>query len=121
MKSRAGTSQQLGDEEFQYTLASWLEVLFGHVPEHRLNETYVHASRTRNSTFPLTQYEMCEAWNQIRAAERTMPPVGTYEYRGRKVCPDCHNTGTKLVVKRDPILGRDYTYGLPCEILREGD
>src|SRR5688572_28870149 len=74
-KSRAGTSQQLHDDEFQYTLAAWLEVLYGHVPEHRLNDVYVHASRTRNSTFPLTQFELCEAWNQVRAAERSMPPI----------------------------------------------
>lgn len=114
IKSRAGVAQQLSDEEFEDTLAAWLEVLFGHVPEARLNDTYLHASRNRNTTFPLTQFEMCEAWNQIKAAERSLPPVGTYDWRARDVCPHCHNTGTKLIVKRDEILGRDYTYGVPC-------
>lgn len=113
-KSRVGTAQQLIDDEFDYTLQTWLEVLYGHVPEARLNDAYVHASRTRNSTFPLTQFELCEAWNQIRAAERAVPPIGTYDWRGEKVCPHCNGTGTKLVVKRDSVLQRDYTYGEPC-------
>ena len=117
-KSRAGIAQQLSDEEFDFTVDSWVEVMYGHVPEARLNDTYLHASRNRNSTFPLTQYEMCEAWNQIKSAERAMPPIGTFDYRGREVCPHCNNTGTRLIVKRDPVLGRDYTYGVPCEVLK---
>lgn len=116
-KSRAGIAQQLSDEEFDFTVDSWVEVLYGHVPEARLNDAYVHASRTRSSTFPLTQYELCDAWNQIRTAERNAPPIGTYDYRGREVCPDCNDTGTKLIVKRDLVLGRDYTYGVPCDVI----
>ena len=114
-KSRSGITQQLSDEEFNFTLAAWVEVLFGHVPEARLNDVYIHASRNRNSTFPLTQFELCEAWNLIREAERhAMPRVGQYDYRGTEVCPKCNGTGTKLIVKRDPLLGRDYTYGMFC-------
>lgn len=117
-KSRSGIAQQLSDEEFQFTVAAWVEVLDGHIPEARLNDTYVHASRNRNSTFPLTQFEMCEAWNQIKSAERSIPAVGSYEWdRARKVCPDCNNTGTKLIVKRDVQLGRDYTFGVPCAVI----
>lgn len=118
MKSRSGISQQLSDDEFQFTLAAWVEVLYGHVPEAKLNDAYIHASRTRNSTFPLTQFELCEAWNQIKAAERSIPPVGSYEWsRAREVCPDCNNTGTRLVVKRHPVLGRDYSYAIPCKVI----
>ena len=114
-KSRSGITQQLTDEEFQFTLAAWVEVLEGHVPEHRLNDAYIHASRTRNSTFPLTQFEICEAWNQVRAAEKNnMPRVGQYDYRGTEVCPKCNGTGTQLFVKRDPVMQRDYTYGKAC-------
>ena len=118
-KSRSGIAQQLNDEEFQFTVGAWVEVLFGHVPEHRLNDVYVHASRNRNSSFPLTQFELCDAWNQMHDAERrSMPRVGQYDFRGENVCPDCLNTGTRLVVKRHPILQRDYTYGIPCEVLK---
>lgn len=118
-KSRSGINQQLSDEEFDFTVAAWVEVLYGHVPEARLNEVYVHASRNRNSTFPLTQFELCETWNQIKNAERTaLPPVGTYEWsRARQACPDCNNTGYRQIVKRHPVLGRDYVYAVPCPVI----
>lgn len=117
-KTRAGSPSQLLDEEFKFVVGTWVEAFAGIIPEHRLNDCYLHAARTRDSSFPMSVTDMCAAWNQIQAAERSMPAIGTHDWdRAREVCPRCNNTGTELVVKRDPILMRDYTYGRPCKIL----
>lgn len=100
-------------------VATWTEALQDVVPEYRVADAFVHARQHRNSTYLLDVSEVCAAWKVIHEAEKRMPPVGSYEWsRAREVCPDCNNTGTKLVVKRDTQLGRDYTYGTPCEVLR---
>lgn len=113
--SRAGNPAQLSDDEFKFLVGQWVQVLAGFVPEHRLNGCYLHAARTRDSSFPMSATDMCSAWNQIQAAERNMPAIGTHDWdRAREVCSKCNNTGTQLVVKRDPILMRDYTFGEVC-------
>lgn len=113
--SRAGNPAQLSDEEFKFLVGQWVQVLAGFVPEARLNECYLHASRNRDTSFPMTATDMCSAWKIIKEAERSMPPIGTYEWsRAREVCPKCNNTGTQLFVKRDDVIGRDYTYGKTC-------
>lgn len=117
MKLFAGNPSRPSESEFKLMVAAWTEALQHVVPEHRLAEAVVYARQTRNSSFLMDVSEVCGAWNSIREAERTaLPRIGQYDYRGKEVCPQCHNTGTRLVVKRDPILGRDYTYGIPCEI-----
>lgn len=114
-KARAGSASQLEGEEFKFVVGQWTETLAGFVPESRLNDCYLHAARNRNSNFPMSATDVCSAWNLIQAAERSMPAIGTYDWdRAREVCAKCNNTGTTLVVKRDEVLGRDYTYGKAC-------
>lgn len=114
-KTTTGNASQPEDEEFKVLVGIWTETFAGFIPEHRLNDCYLHAARTRDSSFPMSATDMCSAWNQIQAAERSMPAVGTYDWdRARKVCSKCNGTGTELFVKRDSVLGRDYTYGRPC-------
>jgi len=106
----------LSDEEFKFLVGQWVQVLGGFVPEHRLNDCYLHAARTRDSSFPMSATDMCTAWKQIQEVERAMPPTGSYEWsRAREVCPECSNTGTVLFVKRHAVHGRDYTYGKRCD------
>lgn len=115
-KSRAGSvSQFTDDEEYKFVVGTWVETLAGVVPESRLNDCYLHAARNRDNSFPMSATDMCNAWKQIKEAERSMPATGTYEWsRAREVCHDCNSTGTILFVKRHAVLGRDYTFGKPC-------
>ena len=112
----AGNPARPIDEDFDLMVVAWTETLQDLVPEHRLSECIATARRERNTNFTLDVSEVCFAWQRIKAAERAVPPVGTYDWRAKEVCPHCLNAGTKLVVKRDSITGRDYTYGMPCEI-----
>lgn len=117
--SRAGLPSQVVGDEFKFLIGQWVEILGSVVPEHRLHDCYLHSARTRDTSFPMTATDMCTAWKQIREAERSMPPIGSYEWsRAREVCPMCNNTGSRLFVKRDAQLGRDYTYSAPCEVLK---
>ena len=105
--------------EFDLMVEAWTLTLQDLVPEHRLAECIASARRERTSTFTLDVSEVCASWLRIKTAEReAMPRVGQYDYRGKEVCPKCNNTGTRLIVKRDPVLQRDYTYGVPCEVIK---
>lgn len=118
MKLFAGNPARPSESEFKLMVGAWTETLQDAVPEYRLGDAFVTARQTRNSNFQMDVSEVCAAWTVIREAERSIPPTGSYEWdRARKVCPDCNNTGTKLIVKRDAQLGRDYTYGVPCGVL----
>lgn len=113
--SRAGNPAQLSDEEFKFLVGQWVLVLADFVPEAKLNECYLHASRNRDNSFPLSATDMCAAWKIIREAERSMPAQGTHDWsRSREVCGKCNGTGTYLFVRRDEETGRDYTYGKQC-------
>ena len=113
----AGNPSRPVDEELDLMVEAWTLTLQDLVPERRLAECIASARRERSSTFTLDVSEVCGAWQRIKTAEReAMPRVGQYDFRGKEVCPHCNNTGTRLMVKRDPLLQRDYTYGVSCEI-----
>lgn len=121
MRYFAGNPAKPGDREFELMVAEWTRILQDAVPEYRLGDAFVYARQTRNSNFQMDVSEVCAAWKLIQDAERSVPPTGSYEWsRARKVCPDCNNTGTRLVIKRDAQLGRDYTFGIPCALLNAG-
>lgn len=118
MKLFAGNPSRPSESEFKLMVGAWTETLQDAVPEYRLGDAFVHARRTRNSNFQLDVSEVCNAWKTIREAERSIPATGSYEWsRAREVCADCNNTGSKLMVKRHPVLGRDYTYSVPCAVI----
>jgi hypothetical protein len=115
----AGNPARPVEDEFDLMVEAWTLTLQDLVPEHRLAECIASARRERTSTFTLDVSEVCVAWQRIKVAEReSMPRIGRYDFRGKEVCPHCNNTGTRLIVKRDPFLQRDYTYGVPCEVLK---
>lgn len=114
-KMFAGNPSRPEGDEFKLMVATWTEALQNVVPEHRLAETFVYARQNRNSSFLMDVSEVCGAWKSVRESERyAVPRIGQYDYRGTEVCPKCNNTGTKLIVRRDPEMQRDYTYGMVC-------
>lgn len=76
------------DIEFLPACVTWAEILFGVVPYARLADAYMHALRTRKSTFPLNVSELCEAWRQIQESERYAPKPNKSEG-----CLTCGGTG----------------------------
>jgi hypothetical protein len=116
-KLYAGNPSRPDEAEFKLMVATWTETLQDIVPEYRLAEAFVCARQNRNSSFLMDVSEVCAAWKLIREAQKAIPATGSYEWsRARHVCVECNNTGTKLVIKRHPQLGRDYTYGIPCRV-----
>jgi len=114
-KMFAGNPSRPEGAEFELMVATWTEALQDAVPEHRFVEMFIHARRNRNSSFLMDVSEVCATWKSIKETERhALPRIGQYDYRGTQVCPTCNGTGTKLFLKRDPVLGRDYTYGAYC-------
>lgn len=111
----AGNPSRPEGEELRVMVAAWTQVLQDVVPEHKLAEAFVYARQNRNSTFQMDVSEVCNGWTKLREAQRmALPRVGQYDFRGTEICRHCNGTGTRLVVKRDPTLGRDYTYGIIC-------
>lgn len=110
----AGNPAKPIDEEFDLMVHAWALTLQNSVPEHRLSESIAEARRTRSSNFTLEPAEVWAAWERIKASERAVPPLGTYDWRARDVCSQCNGTGTRRFTKRDPILGRDCVYGEAC-------
>jgi hypothetical protein len=99
-------------------VGAWTETLQDVVPEYRLADAFVYARQTRNSSFVMDASEVCNSWKLIKEAEKSIPATGSYEWsRAREVCPDCNNTGYRQTIRRDPILGRDYIYSIPCKVI----
>lgn len=93
-KSNVGR-QQFTKNETRIAVGVFYEVLYGVVPEHRLNDCYLLVKRNRVGTFALAPEEMAGAWNQIRESERYKNnPVKQITHG---FCEKCNNTGTWLV------------------------
>ncbi len=115
-KMFAGNPASPEAEEFRLMIASWTETLQDVVPEYRLNDAFLHARRNRNSNFVMDVSEVCNAWNLIKQAEKSA--IGRYELSSaREVCPFCNNTGYRVAVRRDPVLGLDYACSIPCAVI----
>lgn len=80
----------LNVEEFAAMTEAWCEVLAPIVPPDRLNDCYLHAMRTRESTFPLAVTEVLTAWRVINSEE------GRIRERS-KPCFLCQGKGTELI------------------------
>lgn len=93
-KSNIGR-QQFTKDETKAAVGIWFEMLYGVVPEHRLNDCYLHAMRNRASTFALAPNELVMAWNEIRQSE--MHRQNPTKQLTHGFCELCNNTGTFLV------------------------
>jgi hypothetical protein len=95
IKSRIGRPQ-MGDKERDFTTGTWVEILYGVIPEHRLNDSYLLASRNKKDSFPIQPNDLCAAWNEIRESEmHKRAPESRQITHG--FCGRCNNTGTELI------------------------
>jgi hypothetical protein len=94
-KSNVGR-QQLTKQQTALDTAIFMEVLYGKIPEHRLNECYLEAVRTRKNTFPLKPEELCVAWETIRQSEfyKRVPESRRLTHG---FCEKCNNTNNEQV------------------------
>lgn len=106
-KANIGRQQLDPKKEMPVAIAVWYEVLYGVVPEHRLNDCYLHAKRTRTSTFALVPEELTTAWSEIRSSEMyKRAPENRQITHG--FCEKCNNTGTEVITKPG------FTSARPC-------
>lgn len=94
-KSNIGR-QQLTKEQSKIAVGIWYEVLFGVVPEHRLNDCYLHVARKRDNSFPWKPEELCAAWSEIKASEFYKRTPKDHQLT-HGFCEKCNNTGTELM------------------------
>jgi hypothetical protein len=55
-------------------------VLFDLIPENRLQETFERAFSTHDSSFPVSAYDLKDAWKAIADEERLNQPVSIDRY-----------------------------------------
>lgn len=94
IKSYGG--RQPDTKQLAIETAVFMEPLYGKIPEHRLNDCYLEAVRTRKSTFPLKPEEMCVAWETIRQRD-FYKRVPENRQLTHGFCELCNNTSTKLI------------------------
>jgi len=94
-KSNVGR-QQLTKQQTALDTAIFMEVLYGTIPENRLNECYQEAIRTRKSTFPLKPEEMCAAWETIRQRDFYKRAPESHQLT-HGFCEKCNNTGNEVM------------------------
>lgn len=94
-KSNVGR-QQLTKQQTALDTAIFMEVLYGTIPENRLNDCYQEAVRTRKTTFPLKPEELCAAWTEIRQSEMHKRAPVERQLQA-PFCPKCNSTGNQPV------------------------
>ena len=95
IKSRIGRPQ-MGDKERDFTTGCWVEILYGVIPERRLNDCYVLASRNKTNSFPVEPNDLCAAWNEIRESEMHKRAPESHQLT-HGFCERCNNTGSEVV------------------------
>jgi hypothetical protein len=101
----------------------WSEDLFEIVPEARLKDAYSAAIASHNSGFPVTAYEIAEAFKQIAVAERKAArqqweaEQTQIEMLGKlanyRECEYCFNSGFFSTTQTEPD-GRRYSGVVKC-------
>jgi hypothetical protein len=89
-------------QELAAAVEAWCEILYGVVPVERINDAYLLAMRSRNSTFPIAATEVIEASKKI-AAE--------IDAKRRPACMLCGGRGSALVY--DPASDTDIVKECP--------
>ena len=64
------SSQILTTEEKLVKAKEWSRLLFGVVPENKLQECFDHARKTHNSPFAISAYEIEQSFREIQTKER---------------------------------------------------
>ena len=89
--------------------SDWADALFGLVPEELLMPSYQAAVREHRSAFPLSAYEVKEAYLKIDAElrreqaenQRRLIERAERESPDYKECPSCFNCGFRRTFERD--------------------
>lgn len=103
MKIRLACSLPIYEtEQLAAAVEAWGEILYGLVPENRLNDCYLYAFRHRESPFALTAGEILSAWRIINTEE-------FYEREKTQSCRLCFGRG----------FGNVYDPKTDTEILKE--
>jgi hypothetical protein len=63
------SSQRVTPAEKLSAAKTWSRVLFGVIPEHRLQETFDATFAAHNSPFPISAYDLKTKWQEIEAEE----------------------------------------------------
>lgn len=95
-KSNVGR-QPVTKKQLAIETAIFMEPLYGKIPEHRLNDCYLEAVRTRKSTFPLKPEELCAAWETISYKEFYRRAPESRQLTTDYVCPKCFNNGNEVI------------------------
>lgn len=96
IKSNIGRQQLDPKKEMPIAISVWYEVLFGVVPENRLNDCYLHVARHRGNTFPWKPEEIAAAWTSIRQAEFYKRAPDSHRLM-HGFCEKCNNTGNEVI------------------------
>lgn len=96
-RRRAGLPP-LDDAALQAEIADWAELLEP-IPEGRLREAFVYATRTRTVRAVLQPAEVLAAYHAIREEERAKAPARYKAPEGER-CFYCQDTGWQTVAQR---------------------
>jgi hypothetical protein len=106
----------LETQELAAAVEAWCEILYPVVPVNRLNDCYLHAIRSRESTFAIAATEILTAWRIIsseeaRQRQRAQPCRLCFGWGYGKVydpktdteivkeCPHCHGQIQTAIAK----------------------
>ena len=70
------------EKEFSLMVDAWEEVLRSvNVPPERINECYLNAFKEHKSNYPMTVYEIVDAWRLIQESEKSRKVIENYVNR----------------------------------------
>lgn len=86
----------MGDKERDFTTGTWVEILYGVIPERRLNDCYLLAMRNKTHSFLIEPNDLCAAWREIRESEmHKRAPENRQITHG--LCEKCLNTNSEPI------------------------
>jgi hypothetical protein len=92
------SAQNPTDEEKAVRAETWAENLFDLIPENRLDDTFRRAFKDHTSDFPVSAYDLKNAWQKMKVEEfqSREQPVGG-EPASAELCEKCYGTGMSAV------------------------
>jgi hypothetical protein len=103
VKSRiAAGLPPLDNYELALHISAWAEIVFGVIPESRLQDAYVRAMRDNADGFTLTAPGLVKGYRDLCESERLAPqmPMDRNLLPGN-VCSRCFGTGLEQFIEAD--------------------
>ncbi len=100
------SAQNPTDVEKAVRAETWAENLFDIIPERRLDDVFRRAFKDHTSDFPVSAYDLKNAWQRIRDEEyrNREKPVGG-EPASAELCEKCFGTGMEAVYENGVRVG----------------